>query len=178
LTGKPWQRFNLEPDSYGLVTLHRPANVDNPLTLTEIGSALKEVSVELPLLFPVHPRTRDRLEQVLPDGSSIRIVEPLGYLDFLALMAKARLVLTDSGGIQEETTILGIPCVTIRQNTERPITIESGTNRLAGTTQKGIVMAARDALSQKALHTLPPPALWDGKAAVRIVDVIQIQQGV
>ena len=106
LAGKPWQRYNLDPDSYGLVTLHRPANVDDLSALTEIGLALKEISAELPLLFPVHPRTRERLEETLPDWSPIRIIEPLGYLDFLAIMAKARLVLTDSGGIQEETTIL------------------------------------------------------------------------
>ena len=172
LAGKPWQRFNLEPDSYGLVTLHRPANVDDLPTLTEIGLALKEVSAELPLLFPVHPRTRSRLEQTLPTSSPIRIVEPLGYLDFLALMAKARLVLTDSGGIQEETTILGVPCITIRNNTERPITVESGTNRLGGVTKQGIVLASRDALSLKSFNVIPP-ALWDGQAASRIVDVLE-----
>ena len=172
LAGKLWQRFNLEPDSYGMLTLHRPANVDDLHSLTEIGLALKEVSAELPLLFPVHPRTRDRLDQALPDWSPIRIVEPLGYLDFLVLMAKAKLVLTDSVGIQEETTILGVPCVTIRPNTERPITIESGTNRHAGVTRQGIVVAARDALSQASFTTIPP-AFWDGQAAGRIVDVIQ-----
>ncbi|HBP88074.1 MAG TPA: UDP-N-acetylglucosamine 2-epimerase (non-hydrolyzing) [Nitrospirales bacterium] len=172
LAGKPWQRFNLDPDSYGLVTLHRPANVDDLSTLTEISVALKEISAELPLLFPVHPRTRDRLNQAMPNCGAIRIVEPLGYLDFLALMAKARLVLTDSGGIQEETTILGVPCVTIRPNTERPVTIESGTNRLAGVTKEGIVGCAGDIFSQKSLHNIPP-LLWDGKAAGRIVDVIE-----
>ncbi len=172
LAEKPWQQYNLEPGSYGLVTLHRPANVDDLSILTEIGLALKEVSVDLPLFFPVHPRTRDKLKQTMAAWSSIRIVEPLGYLDFLALMAKARLVLTDSGGIQEETTILGVPCVTIRPNTERPITIESGTNRLAGITKQGILEAARGALSQKPLKAIPP-ALWDGQAAGRIVDVIE-----
>jgi UDP-N-acetylglucosamine 2-epimerase (non-hydrolysing) len=172
LAGKSWERFNLEPGSYGLVTLDRPANVDDLPTLTEIGLALQKVSSELPLLFPVHPRTRDRLKQALPEWSSMKIVEPLGYFDFLALMAKARLVLTDSSGIQEETTILGVSCVTIRNNTERPITIESGTNRLAGVTKDGIIAAARDALSQKYLHTVSP-ALWDGKSAGRIVDVIE-----
>ena len=172
LEGKPWEKYNLEPDGYGLVTLHRPANVDDLSTLTEIGLALKKIGAELPLLFPVHPRTRDRLAQTLSDGNSIRIVEPLGYLDFLALMAKARVVLTDSGGIQEETTILGVPCVTIRPNTERPITIESGTNRLAGVTKQGIVEAAGDALSQKYTNTTPP-ILWDGQAAGRIVDVVE-----
>ncbi|WNM60272.1 non-hydrolyzing UDP-N-acetylglucosamine 2-epimerase [Candidatus Nitrospira neomarina] len=176
LAGKPWQRFHLEPDSYGLVTLHRPANVDDLSTLTEISLALQKVSSDLPLLFPVHPRTRDRLKQALPDWSSITIIEPLGYLDFLALMANARLVLTDSGGIQEETTILGVPCVTIRPNTERPITIESGTNRLAGVTREGIIGAASDALSQKSLHTVSP-TLWDGKAAGRIVDMIEKELG-
>jgi UDP-N-acetylglucosamine 2-epimerase (non-hydrolysing) len=176
LAGKPWQRFHLEPDCYGLVTLHRPANVDDLPTLTEIGLALQKVSSDLPLLFPVHPRTCDRLKQALPDWPSITIIEPLGYLDFLALMAKSRLVLTDSGGIQEETTILGVPCVTIRPNTERPITIESGTNRLAGVTREGIVGAARDALSQKSLHAVSP-SLWDGRAAGRIVDVLEKELG-
>jgi UDP-N-acetylglucosamine 2-epimerase (non-hydrolysing) len=172
LAGKSWERFNLEPGSYGLVTLHRPANVDDAQTLTEIGLALEEVSAELPLLFPVHPRTRGRLEQTLLDWNRIKMVEPFGYLDFLALMAKAKLVLTDSGGIQEETTILGVPCVTIRTNTERPITVESGTNRLAGVTKQGIVRAARDALSQKSSNAIPP-ALWDGQAASRIIDIIE-----
>jgi len=159
-----------------LVTLHRPANVDDLSALAEIGLALKEVSAEFPLLFPVHPRTRDMLEQALPDWPPLRIVKLLGYLDFLALMAKARLVLADSGGIQEETTILGVPCVTIRPNTERPITVESGTNRLAGGTKQGVVEAARDALSQKSLNTIPP-AHWDGQAAGRIIDVTEKESG-
>ncbi|MDT3778028.1 UDP-N-acetylglucosamine 2-epimerase (non-hydrolyzing) [Nitrospira sp. MA-1] len=172
LAGKPWQKLDIEPHSYGLVTLHRPANVDDLPTLSQIVLALKEISGELPLLFPVHPRTRAGLEQILSDWAPIRIIEPLGYLDFLALMAKAKLVLTDSGGIQEETTILKVPCVTIRPNTERPITVEAGTNRLAGVTKEGIVAAAKAALSQKSLNK-NPPALWDGQAASRIVDVIE-----
>jgi len=175
LAQHPWERFGLDPDSYGLVTLHRPANVDDLDTLSGIGLALKEISGDLPLVFPVHPRTHACLEKALADWSPIRVIDPLGYLDFLGLMARARLVLTDSGGIQEETTALGVPCVTIRPNTERPITIECGTNRLAGVTQQGIVNAARDALSQKYVNNIPP-AFWDGKAASRIVDVIQ--QGV
>ena len=176
LSRKSWRQYSLEPETYGLVTLHRPANVDDQSALTEIGLALMEISAEIPLLFPVHPRTRDRLEQTLPDGLSIRLVEPLGYLDFLALMAKARLVLTDSGGIQEETTILGVPCVTIRPNTERPITIDSGTNRLAGVTKQGIVTVAKDTLCQKSSNP-SPPTLWDGHAAGRIVDVIVKELG-
>lgn len=172
LASSPWRRFALKPGCYGLVTLHRPANVDDPRALSEIGLALKEISCETPLLFPVHPRTRERIERFRLDWSPVKLIEPLGYMDFLGLMAKARLVLTDSGGIQEETTVLGVPCVTIRPNTERPITIERGTNRLAGATKADIVSAARNALSHNRPNiTLPP--LWDGQAAYRSVDVIE-----
>ena len=135
LASRPWEKFALKPSCYGLVTLHRPANVDDPDVLFEISSALKEISEEISLLFPVHPRTRQRIEQFGIDLGSLKVAEPLGYIDFLGLMAKASLVITDSGGIQEETTALGVPCITLRLNTERPITLERGTNRLAGIKQ-------------------------------------------
>ncbi len=172
LTNKPWQRFGLEPGRYGLVTLHRPANVDNVDAFSEIASALKEISHKTPLLFPIHPRTRQRIEQFQIDLSPVRLIEPLGYTDFLGLMARASVVLTDSGGIQEETTALGVPCVTIRPNTERPITIELGMNRLAGVKKSDIISTAREALSRDTVDPVLPP-LWDGQAARRIVDVLQ-----
>ena len=172
LADAPWSRFAVEPGGYGLVTLHRPANVDDFNALSEIGLALQEIASEFPVLFPVHPRTRERITQSQHDWSPVRFVEPLGYLEFLGLMAKARLVLTDSGGIQEETTALGVPCVTIRPNTERPITIECGTNQLSGVKRKDIVAATRVALS-RSRSELPLPPLWDGQAARRILDVIE-----
>ncbi len=154
---------------FGLVTLHRPSNVDDLVVLAGLMSALAEISVGLPLVFPVHPRTRSKLESIdLP--SSIRLLPPQGYLPFLALQSSARLVLTDSGGIQEETTALGVPCLTLRENTERPITVTEGTNRVVGTDPSAIVEAAREVLAD------PPeprcPALWDGRAGERIADVL------
>ncbi len=159
----------LSPGGYGLVTLHRPANVDDPLVLGPILRALSEITADLPLVFPVHPRTRSKLAEFGPIGG-LMAIEPQGYLDFLALEAKAALVLTDSGGVQEETTALGVPCLTLRENTERPITISEGTNRVVGTDPGRIVAAAREVLAS------PPPArrpeLWDGRASDRIVDAI------
>jgi UDP-N-acetylglucosamine 2-epimerase (non-hydrolysing) len=172
LARRPWEAFGLPPGHYGLVTLHRPAAVDDPVALEEFRGALREIGEELPLLFPVHPRTRQKIEERSLDWRPVRLVEPLGYIDFLGLMAKARLVLTDSGGIQEETTALGVRCVTMRRNTERPITVEVGTNRIAGTTRDEIVAAAREALSGKDRAGRVPP-LWDGSAAVRVADVLE-----
>jgi UDP-N-acetylglucosamine 2-epimerase (non-hydrolysing) len=172
VAGRPWERFGLQPGRYGLVTLHRPANVDDPEVFADMVSALAEISLEVPLLFPVHPRTRQQIEKRgIPDGAMM-LVEPLGYVEFLGLMAKSRLVLTDSGGIQEETTALGVPCVTLRLNTERPVTIELGTNRLAGVSKPDIINAAREALSRAGEDRGLPP-LWDGQAAGRILDVIE-----
>ena len=151
---------------YGVVTLHRPANVDDPATLDGIVSALSEIGRELPLYFPVHPRTRARLDSAeWPADSRIQLLDPMGYLEFLHLMSDAAAVFTDSGGIQEETTALGIPCMTLRENTERPVTIDEGTNTLAGTTRESILAAW-------AGHRRKPkqgrvPALWDGHAAER-----------
>jgi len=167
----PWSAYGLEPGRYGIVTLHRPGNVDSIGTFSEIARALREIAREIPLLFPVHHRTRRRLAESPVDLEPVRLVEPLGYLEFLGLMAKAGIVLTDSGGIQEETTALGVPCVTLRRNTERPVTLDHGTNRLAGLCSQEIIRAAREALAAELKPGSPP--LWDGRAAGRIMDVIQ-----
>ena len=161
--------LGLEPRGYGLCTLHRPANVDDPEALAQLLAALDDVARRVPLVFPVHPRTRTRLAEagVALDPGRWRVTEPIGYLDFLCLMTSARLVLTDSGGIQEETTVLGVPCVTLRDNTERPVTITEGTNRLAGTDPTAIRAAAEAALAETAGGRIP--RLWDGHAADRIV---------
>jgi UDP-N-acetylglucosamine 2-epimerase (non-hydrolysing) len=161
------------PD-YAVVTLHRPSNVDDKTVFGGILDALVDVSQELPIIFPVHPRTRQKIQDFgfaeRVGGSNIRLVDPLGYLDFLRLYSGARLVLTDSGGLQEETTVLGIPCLTLRENTERPITIEMGTNILVGTDPQKIRSAAADALSRPLAADKKIPPLWDGKAAGRICD--------
>jgi UDP-N-acetylglucosamine 2-epimerase (non-hydrolysing) len=163
------QRIGVGGSDYGVVTLHRPANVDDPAMLAELLSALTAISAELPLVFPAHPRTRPQLARV-PLGERIVVTDPLGYLDFLGLMAGARLVLTDSGGIQEESTVLGIPCLTLRENTERPITITEGTNQLVGRTAAGILAGARRALDGEIAARRP--ALWDGRAGERIAAAI------
>ena len=150
---------------FGLITLHRPANVDHEDQLTQILQALDEIALEVPLYWPVHPRTRAKLEG-LTYSREIHLLEPLGYLDFLSLQAQSTIVLTDSGGIQEETTVLGVSCLTIRENTERPITIECGTNRLAGTTKASILKAWRQLLSEPQKERKTPP-FWDGKAGER-----------
>lgn len=170
----PWKNFDLEPGGYGLVTLHRPAAVDEPERLEELRAALCAIAADLPLLFPVHPRTRARIENSGASWNPVRLVDPLGYLDFLGLMAKARLVLTDSGGVQEETTALGVPCLTLRENTERPVTVEEGTNRLIGLRGEAILSAAQEILSSDAaLAGARVPELWDGRAATRVMDLIQ-----
>jgi UDP-N-acetylglucosamine 2-epimerase (non-hydrolysing) len=166
---------------YVLVTLHRPSNVDDPDTLREILLALVEIAREVPVVFPAHPRTRQRIgqfslnPQLVTRNSQFRLIEPLGYLDFLALMRHAALVITDSGGIQEETTFLGVPCLTVRPNTERPITITQGTNRLVCTEREALLDAMRSTLNndRRPLTANRRPELWDGRAAKRIVDVIR-----
>ncbi|MFF8263746.1 non-hydrolyzing UDP-N-acetylglucosamine 2-epimerase [Streptomyces virginiae] len=162
-------RHGLTRGGYGLVTLHRPANVDDPGALRGLLKALGEIAGRCPLLLPVHPRAAQRLAELgVPDG--IRLLPAAGYLDFIALQDSARLVLTDSGGVQEETTALGVPCVTLRENTERPITVAEGTNVLAGTDPDRIV-----ATVDKVLDDPPPPrcpALWDGRASERIAAVL------
>jgi UDP-N-acetylglucosamine 2-epimerase (non-hydrolysing) len=159
-------RLGIAGERYGLVTLHRPANVDDERQRTEILEALSVISEDLELFWPVHPRTRARLEKgslALPPR--IHLLDPLGYLDFLRLQAESFVVLTDSGGIQEETTVLGVPCLTLRENTERPVTIECGTNRLAGVGKDSILQAWRTTLQAPPKGVLPP--LWDGKAGER-----------
>lgn len=156
---------------YGVVTLHRPANVDDPSAARALLDALRRVAERLPLVFPVHPRTRtafDRhgLSGELDGTPGLRLLEPLGYLEFLALTASARLVLTDSGGVQEETTVLGVACLTLRPNTERPATVEQGTNRVVGTDTESVVEAAMESLTRP--RTARVPELWDGRAAERV----------
>lgn len=158
-------------DRYALATLHRPSNVDDAEQLDSLLGALGEVSADVPVYMPVHPRTRSTLGErgtTLPD--TLHLVEPFGYLDFLGLQSDAALVLTDSGGIQEETTALGVPCLTLRTSTERPITIDEGTNELVGTDPTAIIEAARRVLRDGVEPRCP--ALWDGKAGERIADVI------
>ena len=170
---RPWQQFGLEPGGYALVTLHRPSNVDQPATLAALVAVLNELSTRLPMLFPVHPRTEKRLSEYgIATAPALRLCEPLPYLAFLGLMAKARCVLTDSGGIQEETTALGVPCLTLRRNTERPVTVTHGTNRLVGSDPAAIRAAFETVLKEGPRQVLRPP-LWDGAASRRIVDVIE-----
>jgi UDP-N-acetylglucosamine 2-epimerase (non-hydrolysing) len=167
------ETLGLEKKRYGLVTLHRPSNVDDTAVLVPLMRALEEIGKDCPLVFPVHPRTRAALERVGNgvQGAGIRLIDPIGYLDFIKLMKYSLLVLTDSGGIQEETTALGIPCLTVRENTERPITVTVGTNRLVGTQPERIVDEARDAL-RHGVAGAKVPDRWDGRAAERIAQVI------
>ncbi|HEX5609835.1 MAG TPA: UDP-N-acetylglucosamine 2-epimerase (non-hydrolyzing) [Solirubrobacterales bacterium] len=163
-------RLGVEPGSYCLVTLHRPALVDGPL-LAETVKQLASLAREMPVVFPVHPRTRKMMEAVEADHPGLSLIEPLGYLDFLSLLADAGTVLTDSGGIQEETTYLGIPCFTLRANTERPITLTAGTNTLLGLDPSAIASIPA-ALAARSAAPAEPPPLWDGHAADRIADVL------
>ena len=172
--------LGLEPRGYGVLTLHRPSNVDDVSTLSGILTALETIQRRLPLVFPLHPRSRAALEKAnfqarVEAMDYLRIVEPLGYLDFLKLMSDARLVLTDSGGIQEETTILRVPCLTLRENTERPVTVELGTNRLVGMETESILTAFRETMSSLVSSEAPP--LWDGKSADRIVGTLTANLG-
>jgi UDP-N-acetylglucosamine 2-epimerase (non-hydrolysing) len=162
------ERFGISPRCYAVVTLHRPSNVDDEGTLDGILGAIADLASRMPVIFPVHPRTRARLAAG-PPRPGIQAIEPLGYLDFLALTSNARIVITDSGGLQEETTALGIPCLTVRENTERPITVSQGTNRLVGTHPERIRAGIADALAMAG--TPAAPDLWDGHTAERIADV-------
>jgi UDP-N-acetylglucosamine 2-epimerase (non-hydrolysing) len=162
--------LGLEPGSYALVTLHRPALVDGQL-LPETVAQLAALAAEMPVVFPVHPRTRKMMEGLEPDAPGLLLTDPLGYVDFLSLIADARAVLTDSGGIQEETTYLGVPCFTLRDNTERPVTIDAGTNTLLGLDPSAIGRIPA-LLGERGDTPSQPPPLWDGKAAQRIADVI------
>lgn len=168
--------LGLAQKGYALVTLHRPSNVDHKPSLEKLLWALEKIQDRVDVLFPIHPRTQKRITEhgfgpKVESLKRLRLVPPLGYIDFLALQAHAAMVLTDSGGIQEETTVLGVPCLTLRKNTERPITIEQGTNRLVGQDPHKIVAAAQAILDG------PPvvgriPEYWDGKAADRIADAL------
>ena len=163
-------RLGVEPGRYVLVTLHRPALVDGDL-LPDTVRRLAELARELPVVFPVHPRTRKKMEEIESEHPGLLLTEPLGYVDFLSLLADAGAVLTDSGGIQEETTYLGIPCFTLRDNTERPVTIRAGTNTLLGLDPAAIAQIPA-ALTERPAKPPAPPPLWDGHAAERIADVL------
>ncbi len=169
-----WTHYDLPPGEYGLVTLHRPSNVDIPDTLLSIVAALVDAQKQAPLLFPVHPRTAERLAKLGLDEeltqAGVRLVEPIGYLEFLSLMTRARYILTDSGGIQEESTVLGLPCLTARDNTERPITLEEGGNRLVGSTRAGILEGVEAVLAAEVAPR--QPTYWDGQTAGRIARVL------
>ncbi len=170
------QQLRVSDKGYAVVTLHRPSNVDERAALEELLGAFAEIERTLPIVFPVHPRTRKRFEEFglagrIAQMRHLHLIDPLGYLDFLNLMMGARLVLTDSGGIQEETTFLHVPCLTLRENTERGVTITHGTNRLVQLTARHIVDAATQALA-RATDGAPVPPLWDGNAAPRIVRIL------
>ncbi len=169
-------QLELKPDGYALLTLHRPSNVDVKEDFLRIFAAVEDVARRMPVIFPVHPRTRNRISQFgieyrIAGLPQLKLIEPLGYLDFLKLTAEAKVVLTDSGGVQEETTILNVPCITLRENTERPVTITQGTNVLVGTETAKILTATNAVLNRP--KPLPrQPELWDGKAAERIVQIL------
>lgn len=166
------EQLRIKADGYVVLTLHRPANVDEPATLAGLLRAIERLQRELPVIFPVHPRTRKALtegrQRSMPN---LKLTDPLGYLDFLKLLSHARVVLTDSGGIQEETTVLGVPCLTLRTNTERPATVEQGTNVLVGLDPDRIIDVGLAAIAAGS-RTGCVPDLWDGRAAERIVDVL------
>jgi UDP-N-acetylglucosamine 2-epimerase (non-hydrolysing) len=173
--------LGLTPGGYAVLTLHRPSNVDDPAVFGRLLDALEVVQKDLPLVFPIHPRTRGNLAKGqlgrrVEGMKNLRMIDPAGYLDFLKLTANAKAVLTDSGGIQEETTILKVPCITMRENTERPITCQVGSNRLVGTQPQNILAAWREVLSGRGREPGIPP-LWDGKAAERIVAVLAERLG-
>jgi len=168
--------LGLPRHGYAVVTLHRPSNVDDPVALAGLVNVLDAVQTDMPVVFPIHPRTRKHLEsggmlERVRGMGNLRLMDPIGYLEFLKLMANARIVLTDSGGIQEETTILKVPCLTLRENTERPVTCELGSNRLVGTDPDAIIAAYREAMAGADTASQTPP-LWDGRAAERIARVL------
>ncbi len=172
-----WQQWGLVPRQYAVLTLHRPGNVDDPTTLTGLVGTLFRLAADIPILAPLHPRTARRLDEfglmeTIQRARGLLIVEPQGYLDFLCLLSQAGLVLTDSGGIQTETSILGVPCLTLRDNTEWPETVEQGTNELVGTDPDRILSAAARVLNNPSQVTATRPELWDGQAAGRILKAI------
>lgn len=173
-----WPRLssdlNVAERKYGLVTLHRPSNVDDPAMLGQIVSTLGEISRALPIVFPIHPRTRNRITEAKLDvaqNDRLQLIDPIGYLDFLCLQQRAMMLITDSGGIQEETTFLGVPCLTVRENTERPVTVSIGTNILVGQDIVRLRTEAEAILAGKGKKGTVPP-LWDGHAAERIAAIL------
>jgi UDP-N-acetylglucosamine 2-epimerase (non-hydrolysing) len=173
------RRLEQSAGSYAVCTLHRPSNVDNPAAAANTLRALQVLADRLPVILPLHPRTRGRLEQFglleqVLEHPRVQVIEPLGYLDFLALNDQSRLVFTDSGGVQEETTALGVPCLTFRENTERPITVTDGTNQLIGLDPDRLAVVLDDLLAGRG-PAGRMPELWDGRAAERILTVLQEQ---
>ncbi|NOX38934.1 MAG: UDP-N-acetylglucosamine 2-epimerase (non-hydrolyzing) [Calditrichaeota bacterium] len=171
------EQLKLEPQGFALVTLHRPSNVDDPENFKKILDAFEEIQKDIPIIFPVHPRTEKNLNHFglqdrVANIPNLRIIPPVGYLDFMQLMQNSKFVMTDSGGIQEETTYLRIPCLTIRENTERPVTVELGTNELVGTDTQKIIRNARKILAGE-WKKGAVPELWDGHTAERIVKILK-----
>jgi len=172
------ETLDLTPQGYVLLTLHRPSNVDVRETFVRILDALEEIQTRLPIIFPIHPRTKKRIEEFglsirVASMQNLRLIEPLGYLDFLKLISQSALMLTDSGGIQEETTILKVPCITLRENTERPVTTgPQGTNVIVGTRTERILEESHNILNGNKEFSEEMPDLWDGKAAERIVHIL------
>ncbi len=171
------QKLNIKKNEYCVLTLHRPSNVDTKEGLENIFSILEQIQSNIKIIFPIHPRTRKNienynLESKLRGMKNVIVTEPLGYLDFLWLMSNSKLVLTDSGGIQEETTVLGVPCITLRENTERPVTVEQGTNLLVSTNRDKVIKKAIGVIENKIKINAKIPELWDGKAAERIVKIL------
>ena len=171
------EKLSLNGNGFAALTLHRPSNVDKPEVFISILDALEIIQKDMPVIFPIHPRTLRniksfKLENRLEQLPNLRLIEPLGYLDFLKIMSRASVVITDSGGIQEETTILKVPCLTLRNNTERPVTVASGSNNIVGTNTEKIIKAYRQLMKSLANEYIVPP-LWDGRAAQRILEILQ-----
>jgi len=167
------ERVPVKEKQYAVLTLHRPSNVDRPDTFRALLAAIGEIARDMPIVFPVHPRTRQRISEFQLDDAvrPLILTDPLGYIDFLSLTSHARLILTDSGGLQEESTALGIPCLTLRENTERPVTVTHGTNRVVGADPAAILAGYRAAFSQSAATRTPE--LWDGRTSERIAAVLR-----